>query len=300
LIVDDSAVARRLAGGLLEKHDWSVQYAEGGKDALEQMAASLPDLVLTDLHMPEMNGLELVAAIKKDYPPVPVILMTALGSEEVAAQALRQGAASYVPKRRLADDLLTTVQRIFRGSLEDRAQSLLMHYMETCALTLVLPNDLALLHATVVHLQPMLRSLALADETERLRVGIALEEALANAYYHGNLEVAATLGRADRAAYEQLAAQRLWMPPYCDRQIYLSANISRNEAVFVIRDDGPGFDVSKLPTALPVDAEQGTGRGVILMRSIMDEVVFNEAGNQVTLTKRRGTPALDGPEEGQE
>jgi CheY-like chemotaxis protein/anti-sigma regulatory factor (Ser/Thr protein kinase) len=293
LIVDDSAVARRLAGGLLEKHDWTVDYAAGGKEALAQMAACLPDLVVTDLHMPEMNGLELVAAIKKDFPPVPVILMTAIGSEEVAAQALREGAASYVPKRRLADDLLSTVQRIFRGALEDRAQPLLMHYMETCALAFVLPNDLALIHATVNHLQPMLRCLPLADETERLRVGIALEEALSNAYYHGNLEVGATLGQADRQACAQLAAERLWQPPYCDRQIRLSANISRKEAVFVVGDDGPGFDVSKLPATFPADGEQGTGRGVILMRSIMDEVTFNEAGNQVTLVKRRVVEATD-------
>jgi CheY-like chemotaxis protein/anti-sigma regulatory factor (Ser/Thr protein kinase) len=294
MIVDDSAVDRRLAGGLLEKHDWSVHYAAGGKEALEQMAARLPDVIVTDLHMPEMNGLELVAAIKKDYPPVPVILMTAIGSEDVAAQALREGAASYVPKRRLAADLLPTVQRILRGALEDRAQPLLMHYMEACSLSFVLRNDLGLLHATVNHLQPMLRCLPLADETERVRVSIALEEALNNSYYHGNLEVGAALGRADRQSYERLAAERLWQPPYCDRQIRLTANISRQEAVFIVSDDGPGFDVSKLPAALSADGDQGIGRGIFLMRSIMDEANFNDAGNQVTLIKRRVVEPVEG------
>ena len=130
LIVDDSAVDRRLAGGLLEKHEWDVRYAAGGKEALAQLAGQLPDVVLTDLHMPELNGLELVAAVKKDYPQVPVILMTAIGSEEVAAQALREGAASYVPKRRLAADLLPTLDRILAGSLDDRAQPHLTHYLE--------------------------------------------------------------------------------------------------------------------------------------------------------------------------
>ena len=296
LIVDDSAVDRRLAGGLLEKHDWTVHYAAGGKEALERLSAGLPDLVLTDLHMPEMNGLELVAAIKRDYPPLPVILMTALGSEDVAARALREGAASYVPKRRLAGDLISEVQRIFRGAVEDRAQPLLMHYLETVDLAFVLPNDLALLHAVVNQLQPMLRCLPLADETERLRVGIALEEALSNAYYHGNLEVSATLGKADRLAYEKLAAERLWQPPFCDRHIRLQAKISREQAVFVVADGGPGFDVSRLPTT-PPDGDQGTGRGVILMRSIMDEVHFNEAGNQVTLIKRRAPQALEAEDE---
>jgi CheY-like chemotaxis protein len=289
LVVDDSPVDRRLAGGLLEKHfDWTVRYAGDGKEALQQMALTLPDLMLTDLQMPEMNGLELVAAVKKDYPHIPVILMTALGSEEIAAQAMRQGAASYVPKRRLAEDLFPTIHRILTGSLEDREHSQLMHYVETTATVFVLSNDLALIKALVSHLQQMLRCLPLADETERLRVGVALEEALTNAYYHGNLEVGAALGKADRAAYEELAQRRRWESPYQERHIRVSAKISRTAAEFVIRDEGPGFDISQLPTdaGLP-DAERSAGRGVILMRMIMDEVSYNPAGNEVTMIKRR-------------
>src|SRR5262249_54220838 len=145
LVVDDSPVDRRLAGGLLEKQlACSVRYAADGTDALEQMSAEPPDLVLTDLQMPRMNGLELVAAVKTDHPLVPVILLTAQGSEDIAARALRQGAASYVPKRRLADDLVPTVQRILAGSLEDRAHSRLMHYLEEGELVFVLGNDLTL------------------------------------------------------------------------------------------------------------------------------------------------------------
>src|SRR5262249_49062295 len=183
------------------------------------MAQQLPDLVLADLQMAEVNGLELVEAVKKDYPLVPVLLMTAHGSEDVAAQALRRGAASYVPKKNLAADLLTTVRRILTGSWEDRTHSQLMPYLETSESVFVLANDWALIKALVNHLQQMLRCLPLADETERLRVGIALEEALANAYYHGNLEVGATLGKTDRDAREQLARQRLLEAPYRDRRI---------------------------------------------------------------------------------
>jgi CheY-like chemotaxis protein len=264
-----------------------VRYAASGKEALEQMSLHPTDLVLTDLQMPEMNGLELVAAVKKEYPVVPVVLMTGLGSEEAAAQALREGAASYVPKHRLALDLLPTVRRILLGSHDDRAQSHLMHYLETGALVFVLNNDLALIKALVNHLQQLLRCLPLADETDRLRVGIALEEALTNAYYHGNLEIGAGPGKADRQSYDQLARQRLWEPPYRDREIRVTANISREEAVFVIRDQGPGFDVAKLAGAAVPDAERGAGRGVVLMRTIMDEVIFNDAGNEVKLIKRR-------------
>jgi CheY-like chemotaxis protein len=285
LVVDDSPVDRRLAGGLLERFGCTVQYAADGTEAVQQIAQRPPDLVLTDLQMPGMDGLQLVAAIKSEYPLVPVVLMTAQGSEEIAARALRQGAASYVPKRKLAEDLVPTLQRIWLGSLEDQTHPQLMHYLETSTAVFVLANDLTLIKALVNHLQQMLRCLPLADETERLRVGIALEEALTNACWHGNLEVGSALAGADRDAQEQLARQRLGEAPYRDRRIRVSATISRTEAVFVIRDEGPGFDVSQIATV--PDAEHDAGRGVILMRTIMDEVRYNDAGNEVTLIKRR-------------
>ncbi len=57
----------------------------------------------------------------------------------------------------------------------------------------------------------------------------------------------------------------------------------------MIRDEGPGFDTSQLPDSITpsVDPEQHTGRGIILMRSIMDEITYNDVGNEVTMIKRR-------------
>jgi anti-sigma regulatory factor (Ser/Thr protein kinase) len=193
-----------------------------------------------------------------------------------------------VPKRRLAEDLVTTVQRILTGSSEDRAHSQLMHYLETSESVYVLANDLTLIKSLINHLQQELRCLPLADETERLRVGLALEEALKNAYYHGSLEVGASRGASDSHDFEERAQQRLWKEPYRDRIIRVTAKIARDEAVFVIHDEGPGFDVANLPsaTALP-DDEHGKGRGITLMRTIMDEVRFNAKGNEVTLVKKR-------------
>ena len=66
------------------------------------IAAEKPDIVVSDLQMPEMDGLELVETIRREHPGLPVILMTAHGSEETAIQALRKGATNYVAKRNLA------------------------------------------------------------------------------------------------------------------------------------------------------------------------------------------------------
>ncbi len=70
--------------------------------------------------MPELDGLELVGAVRSRFPLVPVILMTAYGSEEIAVRALRRGAASYVPKSRLALELLDTVDSVLHMSRADR------------------------------------------------------------------------------------------------------------------------------------------------------------------------------------
>src|SRR5438309_1895923 len=96
LVVDDNPMDRRLAGGLVEKAGQSVAFAGNGKEALDVLDRDTLDLVLTDLLMPEMDGLELVKEVREKHPLVPVILMTAFGSEEVAIEALRKGAASYV------------------------------------------------------------------------------------------------------------------------------------------------------------------------------------------------------------
>jgi CheY-like chemotaxis protein/anti-sigma regulatory factor (Ser/Thr protein kinase) len=288
LVADDAPVDRMLVSGLIGKRlDCSILEAGDGRQGLAVIEAEHPDLVLTDLKMPEMNGLELVTAVKERFPEIPVVLMTAEGSEDIAAQALQRGAASYVPKRRLAEDLVRTVERVLATAREERRQSLLMHHVAQSDTTFLLPNDPEMMALLVRHLLNALRCLPLGDETERLRVGIALEEALANAFYHGNLELAAQGAGRDRERYAELARQRLAHAPYRDRRIHVRARITRDEAVFVIRDEGPGFDAARVLLAAPrTEPDQAFGRGIMLMRSIMDEVSYNDAGNEVTLIKR--------------
>src|SRR4051794_34452408 len=99
LVVDDAAVDRKLVAGLLAKgQDMQVVLASSAEEALQRLAAIRPQVIVTDLVMPGMSGLELVAQISSQYPEIPVILMTGKGSEEIAVKALENGAASYVPK----------------------------------------------------------------------------------------------------------------------------------------------------------------------------------------------------------
>ncbi|WP_339911490.1 ATP-binding response regulator [Symmachiella dynata] len=300
LVVDDSEMDRRLAGGLLGKVEgWDILYAKDGGEALSSIAADLPDIVVTDLVMPGMTGLELIESIKDDHPLIPVVLMTGKGSEQIAAQVLKQGASSYVPKSRLAEDLRETVHHLLTAAREDRVHSRLMHYLAQSDSVFVLRNDLAQIRLLAGYFQQLLRCLPLGDQSERLRVGVAIEEALNNAYFHGNLEVGGTITEVDRRKYAELAQTRSFTHPYRDRKIYVRAEISREKATFVIRDEGPGFDFAQLLDAGDiVEQEQFRGRGIVLMRTIMDEVSYNECGNEVTIVKHRVAEDFDNDDGG--
>src|SRR5262245_15829558 len=100
LIVDDTPDERLIAGAIVERQlGWKIAEADHGRQALGLLEKGGVDVVVTDLQMPELDGLELVDAIRSRFPNVPVILMTAYGSEQIAIQALQRGAASYVPKK---------------------------------------------------------------------------------------------------------------------------------------------------------------------------------------------------------
>lgn len=289
LIVDDSPVDRRVVGGLLGKSPTlQVEYASDGEEALVRMREVRPNLVVTDLIMPNMDGLELVAAVVKDYPLVPVILMTGKGSEEIAVSALKAGASSYVPKSVLQDLLLDTVENLLAMAHEEQTQVRMMDCMTGCRFSI--QNDVMMISALINYMRRFIRQADLCDETSGIRTCVALEEALNNALFHGNLELDSLLREGDRAAYRALVEERRNSEPYKRRKIHVSVHVEEDHGAFVIRDEGPGFDPRELPDPTdPTNLEKPSGRGLLLMRTFMDEVAYNEAGNQVTLIKRRNS-----------
>jgi len=289
LVVDDSATDRLLAGGLLaESGDFDIEYAVDGSDAIVKIELHVPDLIVTDMDMPELNGLELVAVIRRAYPIVPVVLMTARGSEDLALQALRAGAASYVPKRQLSTELLETVRQVYSAANEDRGRIRLMRRMTEQKVQFTIENDHELITSLVQYLKDGAAGMGICDEGERVRTGVALQEALTNACLHGNLGVDSSLREIDHKEYYELARQRMQMLPYSERRIHVTARYSLDAAEFHIRDEGPGFNRASLPDPTdPTNIERPCGRGLLLMQTFMDEVKYNAVGNEVTMIKRR-------------
>jgi len=238
-----------------------------------------------------MNGLELVQAIKSDYPLIPVLLMTAQGSEELAVEALRLGAASYVTKRRLGEDLISTIHQILEAASSNRGETRLLNRISSVETSYILPNETRLVHALSGQVRDTMRAMRIFPENDRLRISIAFEESLLNALYHGNLEVSSDLRYEDQTAYEDLARRRSLQEPYIDRQLYVDISLTQDAVRFSVRDEGSGFDPQTITD--PTDPEyldRPNGRGMLLMKSFMDELTYSESGRHVMMMKKSPPP----------
>ena len=112
LVVDDDAGVRYTLAEILRDCGLEVQLAEHGQQALELARASRFDLVVTDLRMAPVNGLELLRALHAEQPKLKVIMVTAHGSERQAVEAMKLGAYDYFKKPFDLDDLTAVVGRV--------------------------------------------------------------------------------------------------------------------------------------------------------------------------------------------
>jgi DNA-binding NtrC family response regulator len=98
LVVDDDAEVRMATRDFLSSKGYEVRVAEGGREALRMLDASPADVVLLDVAMPDMDGMETLKRIVAAHPAMPVIMVTANADIEITSKVLQLGAADYVPK----------------------------------------------------------------------------------------------------------------------------------------------------------------------------------------------------------
>ena len=113
---------------------------------------------------------------------------------------------------------------------------------------------------------------------------MALEEALNNAFYHGNLELSSDLKEDGSSRFIELAAEREQLSPWCKRIVHITELVSEFGLWLTIHDDGKGFDVAAALERLnDPELMLASGRGLMMMRAFADEMFYNVAGNEVTL-----------------
>ena len=291
LLAEDSSTHTALMRSLLEQDGHRVICVVNGQLAWEAAQESRPDLIVTDLRMPELNGCQLVERMLEWDRDLPCVVVTARGSEGLAVDALAMGAVNFVPKNSL-QKLLNHVVRQTLAMVEVNAifKDFTGH-LENPEYSIQLPNEVVAIEPSVLYVMQTLAAATSLSTVQRIRVGAAISSALFNAMCYGNLEikdedpVVSRMFAVDSRGHHELR-ERATQKPYCDRKVLLKVSVSKADTRFSISHEGPGLMTRLTPAPGTSDSfELEQCRGFVLMTSFMDDIIFQSGNSSVILVK---------------
>ena len=274
LVVDDDPDIHLLLAAALAPLGCRIDSAYDGIEGLQRLASASYDLVLTDVCMPGLDGLELLTRIQKQSPSTPVVVMTAQNTPETVARSIREKAFTYFSKPFSTTTVADLVARALENPVGRDDIEILSARPNWIALRLRCKLEIA---DRLVQFFRELQVELTADE--QADIAMAFRELLMNAIEHG--------GRSDPEQKVEVAYIRV-----------------SQAALYYIRDPGEGFSFDNLPHAAVSDSPDDPlrhvevrsqigmrpgGFGILMTRQIADELIYNEKGNQVLLVKYRRT-----------
>ncbi len=290
LVVDDeSAIRDIIKRKVTAATDFKVIEAENGFDALKKIKEHKVDLVVTDIKMPRMTGIELLNEIRRAGLDIPVVIITGYGTLDDAIDALRLGAFNFIKKPFQNNELLSVIDKVFTLHEEEVHLKDVLPFVEAQTAQLTIPNDPRLFQGVIAFVNELAKDCWADYVSGAVDIKICLFEALLNAFEHGNLEInnqeKGRLLETSPIEYEAYLTDRMKLEPYVSRKIYVSVDVNSERAVISVADEGQGFDVLSLPD--PTDHKnimKNSGRGLLLIKSIMSDMSFNESGNKIIMT----------------
>jgi CheY-like chemotaxis protein/anti-sigma regulatory factor (Ser/Thr protein kinase) len=292
LLADDSQTHTVLMRRILERGSHSVTCVADGQQALDSLQTSLPDLVVTDLQMPVVNGMELVSAIADQYPSLPSIVVTTRGSESLAVDALAKGAANFVPKSSLGKLLLRAVRQTIQFARVVHAVQPSGERPTRHEWTVTLrsdPEDIEPLAWLVIQTLAWSGHLSATDQ---VRVGTAIASGMFNAMCFGNLQipdeetVVARILADDPTGIRDLRI-RASDDQYRNLTTTLMVSIGIEDTRISIRHSGHGRATRMTPApGTPESFEREQCRGLMLISSFMDEVILRSDASEVVMVKQ--------------
>jgi CheY-like chemotaxis protein/anti-sigma regulatory factor (Ser/Thr protein kinase) len=269
LVVDDDRTTRHVLRKVLTGAGFTTSVAKDGVEALKTLRARRFDLLLLDVWMPRMNGLDLLAQLRKRKTRPRVIVMTSDDAPETLLEAVREQAFEYVHKPVEAPVLLQTVRQVLKAA-DAPPIEVVSGRPEWVELVVPCTREAA------ERIQTVMAQLDTSLPSElRDSIAYAFRELLLNAVEWG--------GRLDPT-----------------RKVRISCLRAKRMILYRIADPGPGFDIGRLPHAaigqppsdpilhMEVREAKGIrpgGFGLVMVRASVDELLYNEKRNEVVFVK---------------
>ena len=259
LIIDDVEEIRISLSKIVEQLGVVPLTASNGLEALDLLQSEKIDLIITDLMMPEMDGLQFIVQSRKLNPRIPIAVISGYADIKNATFALTRGAFNFITK----PFTIKEVENVIRKGLRLRELSL-----GTDRLLKTIRNRTDITIPSFTHLLPSVSFYVLKEcqwrgiDNENLlnNISVCIDETLTNALTHGNE------GNPEKT-------------------IAITLQFDTEKFTFTIQDEGNGFDVKEFDRQIKQNAvDIPNKRGLFIVEYLADEISFNDKGNEVTAT----------------
>lgn len=291
LIVDDSPEIVNALSSLLNIQGYQTETALSGREALRKARKKLYDIVVCDIEMPGINGLEFLERIRRDGHDQEVILMTGYMEQEYFIQAIRLGASDFFTKPIDIPSLMASIEAIAeRINLRHSSEKILNTYERAEFSVVIDPAKFTGGGLNKIIRPMLLKNLDLPQDLLNDIITCA-DEMLQNAYFHGVLELTPQERLLDQASLRGIIEKKLQEPDIASRRMRFSIYFDsvRDAIVISMEDDGNGFDHENWLQKLKNDGIgpniDAHGRGLAMLYYLSDELEFKDGGRKIQLVR---------------
>jgi DNA-binding response OmpR family regulator len=286
LIIDDEKPVRDVLNIALSEEGYESFQAPSGELGFELFKSSEPDIVLTDVMMPGIDGIEVTKRMKAQRDDIDVVVMSGFGTEELVVNALQAGASNYIKKPIVFEELFKILDDIIFKRENRKRFEISREIVESEHKNIVIGNDVSRVWGAVN--QVLFNAQAVTDPNSLEGMCIGLYELLINAVEHGNLGI--TFQEKSDAlqnnTYRELIESRMKRADSEGMVVRIESDYEPSSIAVEIRDQGAGFDLSTLADMKDAEAMLSDhGRGVLLASLFYDSVDYFEPGNCVKVSK---------------
>ncbi len=284
LIIDDNYELLDYLKDFFMIYHYETLQSETGMQGIANFKRFSPDIVLTDIRLPDINGDEVVKKIKEINSSVPIIIMTAYSDQNIITEAMKNGAVDLIKKPFKSKDLkalITKIETFYKKNKIAHNKNIIqwqkIHYR--------LSNDINLVPNIT---NDIFNKIDYMDDNSSFLI-LGLQEIIINAIEHGNLEINYQEKQRllnSKNLYDNLLRERAKDKRFCNRYIDIKVFSTPDYLEIEIKDQGKGFDLSSIPNPKIVDNFfKESGKGILLAMKIFDKIKYNKKGNGVILYK---------------
>jgi len=286
LVVEDDLLFRTFVRNSIKSIGYQCIEAEDGKKGLEMFHKEKPQLIISDIQMPEMDGIEMLQQVRTLKSEVIFIVMTFFDSEEWAIKALNAGANNYLKKPIRKDKLQHLIKKYYTIAKSRTASRDINNMIVRKNFEMKFKSSIEVIPVVVEYLIKESGIQNYILNTAGIELG--LNEIITNSVEHGNLGISYSekSSALSEGTYEKLYVERLTNPELAEKEVTIKYSSDEEKFEWEVIDEGKGFDWGKVPDPIKESNKEGFhGRGIFLTKFQFDEMEYLGKGNVVKLKK---------------